>query len=287
MFFSLSQEKGNIRSKGFWKFNSSLIKDQKYINEIKDLIRNFDTKNDCNFSRQLKWEFLKYEIRKFTIHYTKGLAKERKQKILNLESELKKLEISLGDANNLGQYNSIKNELEAIYDHIAEGIRIRSKCDWYEHGEKSTIFFENLEKQRGVQNTIKKLIIDDTEVTDQTCILNHIKDFYEALFKKREQKTTAEIKDFLNVIDVPKLSEDQVKLCEEDLTEKDLYKSLRSMQNDKSPGNDGLTKEFYETFWDDLKEIFVNSVRESKEIGHLSTSQRQACIKLIEKKGER
>ena len=56
------------------------------------------------------------------------------------------------------------------------------------------------------------------------------------------------------------------------------------MQNDKSPGNDGLTKEFYETFWDDLKEIFVNSVREAKEIGHLSTSQRQAIIKLIEKK---
>ena len=56
------------------------------------------------------------------------------------------------------------------------------------------------------------------------------------------------------------------------------------MQNDKSPRNDGLTKEFYETFWDDLKEIFVNSVREAKEIGHLSTSQRQAIIKLIEKK---
>ena len=131
--------------------------------------------------------------------------------------------------------------------------------------------FFNLEKQRGAQNTIKKIIIDDTEVTDQTCILNHTKDFYEALFKKREQKTTAKIKDFLNVIDVPKLSEDQVKLCEEDLTEKDLYKSLRSMQNDKSPGNDGLTKEFYETFWDDLK---GDSVREAKEIGHLSTYQR-------------
>ena len=111
-----------------------------------------------------------------------------------------------------------------------------------------------------------------------------MKDFYEALFKKCEQKTTVEIKDFLNAIDVPKLSEDQVKLCEEDLTEKDIYKSLRSMQNDKSLGNDGLIKEFYEIFWDELKEIFVNSVREAKEIEHLSTSQRQAIIKIIEKK---
>ena len=56
------------------------------------------------------------------------------------------------------------------------------------------------------------------------------------------------------------------------------------MQNDKSPGNNALTKEFYETFWDELKEIFVISVREAKEIGHLSTSQRQVIIKLIEKK---
>ena len=58
------------------------------------------------------------------------------------------------------------------------------------------------------------------------------------------------------------------------------------MQNAKSPGNDGLAKECHETFWDDLKEIFVNSLRDAKEIGHLSTSQRQAIIKLIEKKIE-
>ena len=32
------------------------------------------------------------------------------------------------------------------------------------------------------------------------------------------------------------------------------------------------------------EEIFVNSVKEAEEIGHLSTSQREAIIKLIEKK---
>ena len=58
------------------------------------------------------------------------------------------------------------------------------------------------------------------------------------------------------------------------------------MQNDKSAGNDGLTKKFYENFWEELKEMFINSLREAKEIRHLSTSQRQAFIKLIEKKTE-
>ena len=59
------------------------------------------------------------------------------------------------------------------------------------------------------------------------------------------------------------------------------------MQNDKCPGDEGLTKEFYETFWNELKEIFVHSVLEAKEREHLSISQRQAVIKLIGKKRQR
>ena len=58
---------------------------------------------------------------------------------------------------NLSKYNAIKNELDPIYDHVTEVIRIRSKCEWYENKKKSTKFFLNLEKQRGAQNTIKEL----------------------------------------------------------------------------------------------------------------------------------
>ena len=56
------------------------------------------------------------------------------------------------------------------------------------------------------------------------------------------------------------------------------------MRNKKSPGNDDLTKEFYETFWNELKEIFVDSLLEAKEKGHLSISQRQTIINLMKKK---
>ena len=46
------------------------------------------------------------------------------------------------------------------------------------------------------------------------------------------------------------------------------------MQNNKSPTKDGLTREFYETLWNELKKIFIDSVSETKEKEHLSTSQR-------------
>ena len=66
-----------------------------------------------------------------------------------MENRLKLVEKCLDKDDNLCKYNAIENELDAIYDHITEGIRIRSKGKWYEHREKSTKFFLNLEKLRG------------------------------------------------------------------------------------------------------------------------------------------
>ena len=56
------------------------------------------------------------------------------------------------------------------------------------------------------------------------------------------------------------------------------------MSNNKSPGNDGVTKEFYKTFWEDLKKPMCASITKAFHRGELSHSQKQATIKLIEKK---
>ena len=55
--------------------------------------------------------------------------------------------------------------------------------------------------------------------------------------------------------------------------------------NDESPGNNGIKKEFYEFFWDDIKNSLSDSIKKSFISGDLSTSQKQDVIKLIEKKG--
>ena len=56
------------------------------------------------------------------------------------------------------------------------------------------------------------------------------------------------------------------------------------MDNDKSPVNDGITKEFYIKFWDIVKESLCASIQQSFIVGELSISQKQVIIKLIEKK---
>ena len=56
------------------------------------------------------------------------------------------------------------------------------------------------------------------------------------------------------------------------------------MENDKTPGNDGLSKEFYEVFWDDVKFPLLSSINDAFIKEQLSTSQKQTVIKSIEKK---
>ena len=55
--------------------------------------------------------------------------------------------------------------------------------------------------------------------------------------------------------------------------------SSKSMLNNKSAGNDGLSKEFYEPFWEDIKGFFIISLN----LGSLSVSQRKSAIKLLDK----
>ena len=44
-----------------------------------------------------------------------------------------------------------------------------------------------VQKQRGAQNILKKLIIDGTEATDKICSLNQIKDFMKHFLKNEDK----------------------------------------------------------------------------------------------------
>ena len=45
-----------------------------------------------DFNDQMKWEFLKYKIRKLTISFSKNKTKSMREKKLNLEKKLKLVE---------------------------------------------------------------------------------------------------------------------------------------------------------------------------------------------------
>ena len=79
------------------------------------------------------------------------IAKLRKVNRENLEEKVKSYaRIDDPSESDLEEYENAKAEagLKKIYDHIAEGIILRSKSQWYEEGEKSSKYFLTLEKSR-------------------------------------------------------------------------------------------------------------------------------------------
>ena len=68
------------------------------------------------------------------------------------------------------------------------------------------------------------------------------------------------------------------------ITEKEIYDAPKSMENKKIPGNDGLSKDFYEVFWNGVKIPLLASINDAFIKEELSTSQKQAVIKFIEEK---
>ena len=89
--------------------------------------------------------------------------------------------------------------------------------------------------------------------------------FYDQLFKKIICNTNSKIVSFLGNIFLSPIKIDFFSLYENNLTKDELLISLKSMQNNKTPGNDGLTKGFYETFWNEIKYVFLKSLKQTKK----------------------
>ena len=108
---------------------------------------------------------------------------------------------------------SAKSYKHAIYEKKrkkkAKGIKVKSKCNWYELGETSTKFFLNIEKHPAIQSQIHSVIINQDEITDQDEINKQIFSFYQFLFSRKVQNQTDKIEAYLEFIPLPKLTNEQ------------------------------------------------------------------------------
>ena len=75
--FSCFKNEESNGGRGFWKFSNSLIKNVEYVLQMKKFILDTLNKlfNENILDDQVKWEYLKYNIRKYNIKFSKNLSK--------------------------------------------------------------------------------------------------------------------------------------------------------------------------------------------------------------------
>ena len=115
--------------------------------------------------------------------------------------------------------------------------------------------------------------------------MKNLEKMYASLYTKKSLKTEKECLKYLVEINTPVLSVCNREICDAPITLTDIFNALNSMQANKSPGIDGLTKELYIAFFDLIGPKLLNSFKFALNHGELSSSQKQAVITLIEKKG--
>ena len=287
VYLSFSLPDAPERGKGCWKFNKSLLNNATYRKLINNFWSEWQREQTYYPSSPVWWDVGKQLIRQITTDFSTELAVSQREQCESLNKQL----FNLTNRSKAGEDVNIqlKEVEDRLYDHHrrkAEGARLRARERWAEEGEISSKYFFQREKSRAVRNVMHAIKdFHGRTVRTMRGILHVWMIFYTALFSA----TPLDIADQTFFLDrlTNKLSPQEAALCEGAVTLDECSAALNSFATNKSPGVDGLTYEFYRTFWSLLGPDLVSVLNASFHAGKLPLSQRTGIITLLYKKGDK
>ena len=272
---------------GIWILNNSILKDEVYSTSIRELINREKSHSNFNSNFMAWYGALKSKIKATSISFCKRKRKmqrkERKKLIKQINYE--NIKAQKWNDYDVSRLKRLEEELNIQSQTELMGAAIRSKIQWFEEGERSTKYFLNLERSRQKKKVIRQLVTVEGNVIDnQKLIINEQLRFYTNLYDRKPTNEHA-INELLSHLS-KSLSLDDTELCDEDLTINELKDALFTMEPNKSPGLDGITVEFYKTFWYDYVDIFERLIYEIINRNELCDSMKTSILTLIPKKGD-
>ena len=152
------------------------------------------------------------------------------------------------------------------------------------NAERPTKFIFNLEKSHYNEKTISELRSQDDSITcNETATLGQAENYYRNPYTSDLTFSETAYDTFTDNVETPKLSEDVQETLEGPLTYEECKKISETFQNNKAPGEDGFTAQFYTYLLELLGNDLIASFNEAHEKGELSISQRRGIITLVPK----
>lgn len=150
--------------------------------------------------------------------------------------------------------------------------------------KEHSIFLSSREEKAGTK--CGKNADNNQECTDLDKISRAVFQFYSNLYSCSYLQVDAEA--FFNKISeqIPNIDDCFKIICDAEIKMEEVEKALNCLKLDKSPGSDGLTSNFYKHFWDNLKDLLLNLLKEICNTLILPTTMKQGFITLIPKPGK-
>ena len=117
-----------------------------------------------------------------------------------------------------------------------------------------------MEKRNVKNKTWNKIKCSDgTYKTDIQSIIKEQTFFYQSLFTSNGFDNS-EANYFLQHVDRT-LNEQEQMSCDKDVTEDEIFKVIKQLKLNKSPGDDGIVSEFYIRYWYLIKEELTHVIK--------------------------
>ena len=276
------------RGKSYWKLNTSVLRNQEYINFMNSEIEIFLNEDFDDPNERL--DLLKIMIKSKTILFCHKENNEMKNTHNRLLHDINVINNALiKDPLNSSLVKSLeekKLQLEIIEKHRTKGTIIRSRIKDIDEGEKNNTYFLNLENSKSKSNTITALSENNNTLTNHLDILDKLKRHFESLSSPDINVINADVNgitQFLSGSSFPTLSTFESSSLDQELTINEIGKALSKLDNNSSPGIDGIPAEWYKVFYSKIKHLLYDSFCFSINNGNLSVLQSRGVIILTPK----
>ena len=254
--------RASSKSATYWKLNNSVLEEEEFLPSFKHLWLELAESKSLYPDLAEWWDKLvKPKVKQFCIMFSRHIRSVRSDTTRFLLSYLK---LVLAEKN-WEEVSRVKGELHTIAFKNSMGLKIRSKCQQNSEEEKASIYHAAREA-RSNKNNITALKIEGSVVKDAVKIENTVTSFFHALFNGYHNSTledtgTSFQPDYSNLDkflhNISALSEPESESLNSEINLEELDQVLKSCKNNKSPGLDGLTYEFYKKVWPLIKHDFV------------------------------